>query len=78
MDKKLKLNWLLILMMSIFFGMFGVDRFMMGRVGSGVAKLLITVFTLGLFGWIWWLVDVILIASKHEFNGIEWVDTTIN
>jgi len=23
---------------------------------------------------IWWLIDVILIATKHKFDGIEWVD----
>lgn len=76
-EKIIKLNWLLVLMMSIFFGMIGVDRFIMGRVGSGIGKLLITVLTLGILGWIWWLVDLILIATKHEFKGIEWVDTTL-
>lgn len=74
--KKNKLNWLLLLIMSIMFGMLAVDRFMMGRVGTGVIKLLITVLTLGILGWIWWIIDIILIASKYNFEGIEWVDTT--
>ena len=67
MQKK-QVNWVLALVMSIVFGSLGVDRFIMGQVGLGVLKL----FTLGGCG-IWWLIDVVLIATKHEFEGIEWV-----
>ena len=63
-----KVNWLLVLLMSIFFGHFGVDRFIMGHIGLGILKLL----TMGGCG-IWWLIDVILIASKYPFEGIQWV-----
>ena len=65
---KKKVNWTLTLIMSIFFGSIGVDRFIMGHVGLGILKLV----TLGGCG-IWWLIDLILIASKHEFQDIEWV-----
>ena len=65
-DKKVK--WVLTLIMSIVFGCLGVDRFLMGHVGLGILKLI----TLGGCG-VWWLVDLILIATKHKFNGIEWV-----
>ena len=65
---KKQVNWVLILIISIFLGQLGIDRFMMGQVGLGILKLI----TFGGFG-IWWLIDVILIATKHEFNGIEWV-----
>ncbi len=41
----------------------------MGHVGLGILKLI----TLGGCG-IWWLIDVILIATKHPFEGIIWVD----
>jgi len=64
-----KINWVLVLVMSVVFGQLGVDRFIMGHVGLGLLKL----FTFGGCG-IWWLVDVILVATKHEFEGIEWVN----
>ena len=63
-----KLNWTLTLVMSIFFGQWGVDRFMMGQIGTGILKLI----TFGGFG-IWWLIDLILIATKHQFANVEWV-----
>lgn len=62
-------NWLLALVMSIFFGTLGVDRFIMGQIGLGILKLI----TAGGFG-IWWLVDVILIATKHQFRNVNWID----
>ena len=64
-----KVNWILCLVMSIFFGGIGVDRFMMGKVGTGVLKLI----TFGGLG-IWWLVDVVLIATKYEFKNVKWVE----
>jgi TM2 domain-containing membrane protein YozV len=64
-----KVNWVLTLIMSIIFGMYGVDRFIMGQVGLGILKLI----TLGGCG-VWWLIDLILIATKHKFEGIEWVE----
>jgi TM2 domain-containing membrane protein YozV len=68
-----KVNWILTLVMSIIFGGLGIDRFIMGKVGTGILKLVITVVTLGLLGWIWWLIDVILIATKYKFKDVEWV-----
>jgi len=69
MTKKVrKVNWILCLIMSIIFGGLGVDRFLMGQIGWGIIKLI----TFGGFG-IWWLIDLILIASKYHFNNVEWV-----
>jgi len=68
MVKTKKVDWLVTLLMSIFFGCIGVDRFIMGYVGTGLLKL----FTLGGFG-VWWVVDVILIATKHEFGNVKWI-----
>jgi len=64
-----KVNWILALVMSVVFGTLGVDRFIMKKVGTGLLKLI----TFGGIG-IWWLVDVILIATKHKFEGIVWIE----
>ena len=56
----------LVWVVSFFFGYLGIDRFMVGSVGAGVAKLL----TGGGFG-IWWLIDLFLIgkaAKTRNFN----------
>jgi len=63
-----ELNWIVTLLMSIFFGYLGVDRFMMGHVGLGLLKLC----TAGGFG-VWWLVDVILIATRHQYKNVTWI-----
>lgn len=54
--------WLL----SLFLGLLGVDRFYLGKIGSGLAKLL----TFAGFG-VWYLVDLILIllGKAKDKNG---------
>ena len=63
------MNWILALVMSIFFGTLGIDRFIMGHIGLGILKLI----TAGGLG-IWWLVDVILIATRYQFRNVNWID----
>lgn len=52
-------DYLTALLLSILVGSLGVDRFYMGYIGLGILKL----FTMGGCG-IWWLIDLILIATR--------------
>jgi len=63
-------SWLAALLLSIFLGNFGVDRFYLGYVGLGILKLV----TCGGV-WIWWLIDLIMIATgkMKDANGNELV-----
>lgn len=58
--EKSEKNWLVALLLSLFAGVFGVDRFYLGKTGTGVLKLL----SGGGFG-IWWLIDVVKIATGN-------------
>lgn len=68
MAKKGK-KWVAVLLLSIFLGGLGIDRFYMGYIGTGILKLI----TLGGLG-IWWLIDLILIATKHNYAKVKWLD----
>ena len=50
-------SWLAALLLSIFLGELAIDRFYLGKIGTGILKLV----TLGGLG-IWWLIDLIIIA----------------
>jgi hypothetical protein len=60
-------DWLTALLLSLFVGTLGIDRFYLGYIGLGVIKLI----TLGACG-IWTLIDLILIAvgSLDDANGL--------
>lgn len=61
-------QWMTALLLSIFVGGLGVDRFYLGYTGLGVGKLL----TLGGCG-IWSIIDIISIATgkMKDANGNE-------
>jgi TM2 domain-containing membrane protein YozV len=50
-------SWIAALLLCFFFGVLGVHRFYVGKVGTGILQLL----TFGAFG-LWALADLILIA----------------
>ena len=54
------------ILLSVFLGSLGVDRFYLGYIGLGIVKLL----TIGGFG-IWYLIDLILIimGKLPDSNG---------
>lgn len=47
-----------------FLGIFGGHRFYMGRTGSAVAQLILSITVIGmLVTWIWWVVDAFLVHT---------------
>ena len=62
-----------ILLASIFLGMFGVDRFLVGNIGKGIGKLL----TGGGLG-IWWLIDWFLITVVTKRKNMEKLNLIVN
>jgi len=58
-------NWWVLLILSIFLGVFGIDRFYAGNIGLGVLKLILCLA--GGIGAIWVLIDIVLVLlGKYE------------
>ena len=54
-------------LMSIFLGWLGVDRFYVGDIGLGVCKLLFGWLT----GWIWQIVDIFCCYKKAKAKNLQ-------
>jgi TM2 domain-containing membrane protein YozV len=61
-----KRNYVVALLLSIFVGWLGVDRFYVNHIGLGILKLI----TCGGFV-VWWLIDIIMFATKN-ISYVEW------
>ena len=68
-------EWSITLILCVLIGVWGVHRFYVGKVGTGLLML----FTFGGF-LIWWIIDLILIATEsfkdHEGRKIPYTTTT--
>ncbi|GAB3190887.1 TM2 domain-containing protein [Nesterenkonia suensis] len=58
------------IILSLFLGTLGIDRFYLGHIGLGIAKLLLSWLTFG----IWQLIDLILVITKgtQGLKAIRW------
>lgn len=72
------------LILSLFAGGLGVDRFYLGQTGLGVGKLLVctvlAIFTLGislLFSWIWVIIDWFLIMKAAKQANLNTINTAL-
>lgn len=74
MEKKINKH-IFVWLGNFLFGYLGVDRFMRGQVGLGVAKLLLNWLTLGLWCLIDWIISVVKAYSTYsDVEEITFID----
>lgn len=59
------------MVLSIFFGVFGVDRFYNGNVWLGLGKVVATFFSYGIAGAIWTFVDWFFIVKAIRKKNLQ-------
>ena len=57
-------DWVVTLLLCLFLGCLGVHRFYVGKVGSGIAQILVVICTCGI-GAIWPFIDLIMIICGN-------------
>lgn len=59
------------LLLCLFLGVFGIHRFFVGKTGSGIAQLILSILTASIGGIIWATIDLIMIlcGSFEDKNG---------
>lgn len=71
------------LLLALFFGIFGAHRFYVGKVGTGIVQLLLTLSIIGIFvASVWVVIDWIMIATgtfedKRGRPLTVWTNSTI-
>jgi TM2 domain-containing membrane protein YozV len=50
-------------LLGIFLGSLGVHRFYLGYIGIGIAQIVVSILTAGCGGWLWGLIEGILILT---------------
>jgi len=68
-SSKIERSWKVALLLSIFLGFLGVDRFYLGQGFSGFLKLI----TLGGVG-VWWIIDIFIIGTK-SVKEVHWKES---
>ena len=74
MEKKINKH-IFVWLGNFLFGYLGVDRFMRGQIGLGVAKLLLNWLTLGLWSLIDWIIAIVKAYSNYsDVEEITFID----
>ncbi len=61
-----KRSYLLTLQLSLAFGYLGFDRFYLGKIGTGLIKLVVTILTMFIGGLVWWAIDIFLLLYNKQ------------
>ncbi len=62
-------DWLTTLLLCVFLGVYGIHQFYVGNSKKGVYMILATVFTCGIGGLIWCIIDIIAIVQGTFVDG---------